>query len=124
LHYCKSKWEFLQSDKKKFTKTLDTQIILVYNDGIKTKEVNRMTELQILRNSLFDEISRLKRGTADLNDTNAIVKCANAIISTYNTELKAVDLLSRTADTNVVELKIFNDDTEKNILDYKGVDNE
>lgn len=79
-----------------------------------------MTELQILRNSLFDEIARIKRGTADLNDTHAIVKCANAVISTYNTELKAVDLLSRTADSNVTELKIFSEDTEKNILDYKG----
>lgn len=83
-----------------------------------------MTELQILRNSLFDEIARIKRGTADINESHTIVKCANAIISTYNTELKAVDLLSRTADTNTVELMIFNDDTEKNLLDYKAKDDE
>jgi len=83
-----------------------------------------MTELQILRNSLFDEISRLKRGTAKLDETHAIVKCANSIISTYQTELKAVDLLTRTADSNVTELKIFTEDTEKNLLDYKAIDDE
>ena len=31
-----------------------------------------MTELQILRNALFDEIARVKRGTANAEDTKNI----------------------------------------------------
>jgi hypothetical protein len=81
-----------------------------------------MTELQILRNSLFDEIARIKRGTADINDSHAIVKCANVIISTYNTELKAIDLLNKTAESNATEVKIFHDDLEKKMIDYVADD--
>lgn len=81
-----------------------------------------MTELQILRNSLFDEISRIKRGTADINDTHALVKCANVIIQTYNTELKAVQLIHETAGSDITEVKIFHDDTEKKVLDYVARD--
>jgi hypothetical protein len=81
-----------------------------------------MTELQILRNSLFDEISRIKRGTADIQDSHTIVKLANTVISTYNTELKAIDLLNRTAESNATEVKIFHDDLEKKMIDYVADD--
>ena len=77
-----------------------------------------MTELQILRNSLFDEIGRIKRGTADINESHTIVKLANAVISTYNTELKAISVLTQTAETNATEVKIFHDDLEKKVIDY------
>ena len=54
-----------------------------------------MTELQILRASLFDEIARIKRGDADLEETKVIVSVSNSIIQSYNTEVKAVDTLIR-----------------------------
>ena len=84
-----------------------------------------MTELQILRNSLFDEITRLKRGTTTPNDSLAIVKVANAIISSYNTELKAISTLVQAAEYSVTvpELKIFIEDT-KNVIDYTAPFNE
>ena len=54
-----------------------------------------MTEMQILRNALFDEIARVKRGTANTEDTKMIIASANAITQTYNTELKACDTMIR-----------------------------
>ena len=39
-----------------------------------------MTELQILRNALFDEIARVKRGTANAEDTKNIISASNAIV--------------------------------------------
>ena len=79
-----------------------------------------MTELQILRNALFDEIKRIKRGTADLEETKAIVSTSNAIISTYNTELKGAEVIMKAsevgADAKVV--KVF-DNTDKNQIEYQ-----
>ena len=85
-----------------------------------------MTEIQILRNALFDEIARVKRGTADLEDTHAIVKTANAIIATYNTELKAAELLiqGQSMGAEVKEIKIFDEDSDKQLIDYKAKNNE
>ena len=85
-----------------------------------------MTEIQILRNALFDEIARVKRGTSSLEDTNAIVKTANAIIATYNTELKAAELLiqGQSMGAEVREIKIFDEDSDKKVIDYKAKDNE
>lgn len=79
-----------------------------------------MTELQILRNALFDEISRLKRKTTKPEESLAIVKTANAIVSTYNTELKALSLIIAAEQTaaTVPELNIFKED-DKNELDYR-----
>lgn len=84
-----------------------------------------MTEIQILRNALFDEIARVKRGTANLEDTNAIVKTANAIISTYNIELKAAELLieGQSMGADVTEIKIFDEESDKKLIDYKAKDN-
>jgi len=79
-----------------------------------------MNEMQILRNALFDEISKIKKGNADLDESQAIVKVSNAIISTYNTEIKAVNTLidSRDKAIETPSISIFND-TDKNVLDYK-----
>ena len=75
-----------------------------------------MTELQILRNALFDEIARVKRGTANAEDTKNIISASNAIVQTYNTELKAVELMIKVqesgADLKGVEVKVFEDDIE------------
>ena len=85
-----------------------------------------MTELQILRNALFDEIARVKRGTANAEDTKNIISASNAIVQTYNTELKAVELMIKVqesgADLKGVEVKVFEDDKEKNLIDYKAKD--
>ena len=87
-----------------------------------------MTELQILRNALFDEIARVKRGTANTEDTKNIISASNAIVQTYNTELKAVELMIKVqesgADLKGVEVKVFEDDKEKNLIDYKAKDEE
>lgn len=48
-----------------------------------------MTEMQILRNALFDEISRIKRGTTTQQDVISLTKVSNTIIQSYNTEIKA-----------------------------------
>ena len=85
-----------------------------------------MTELQILRNALFDEIARVKRGTSNAEDTKNIISASNAIVQTYNTELKAVELMIKVqesgADLKGVEVKVFEDDKEKNLIDYKAKD--
>ena len=88
-----------------------------------------MTELQILRAALFDEIARTKRGTANAEDTKNIISASNAIVQTYNTELKAVELMVKVqesgADLKGVEvIKVFEDDNSKNLLDYKAQDEE
>lgn len=92
--------------------------------GKQKKDFKKMTEMQILRNALFDEIARVKRGTTSLEDTHAIVKTANAIIATYNTELKAAELLidAQTLGADTVKISIFNEDTEKKFIDYKAKD--
>ena len=82
-----------------------------------------MTEMQILRNALFDEIARTKRGTANAEETKNIIASANAITQTYNTELKAVDLMIRSQETGAdlkgVEVSIFKED-DKEAIDYKA----
>jgi hypothetical protein len=84
-----------------------------------------MTEMQILRNAMFDEIVRLKRRTTTPQESIAVVKAANTIISSYNTELKAVSLIVNLHEygKTVPELKIFIED-HKNELDFKANDRE
>lgn len=85
-----------------------------------------MTEMQILRNALFDEIARVKRGTANAEDTKLIIASANAITQTYNTELKACDTMIKAKelgfDLKEVSVKIFQEDEDKNLIDYKAGD--
>lgn len=71
----------------------------------------KITEMQILRNSLFDELSRLKSGKTNAEDSGAVVKVANSIISTYNTELKAVSVLMEAEERgyNQKQIDIFDD---------------
>lgn len=87
-----------------------------------------MTELQILRAALFDEIARTKRGTANAEDTKNIISASNAIVQTYNTELKAVELMIKSqesgADLKGVEVGIFKDDSDKKLIDFKAKDEE
>lgn len=84
-----------------------------------------MTEMQILRNALFDEIARTKRGTANLEDTKVIIAAANAITQTYNTELKACEVMIKSQETGAnlkgVEVNIFKED-DKKVIDYKAKD--
>lgn len=85
-----------------------------------------MTELQILRNALFDEIARTKRGTANLEETKLIISSANAITQTYNVELKAVELMVKVQESGVdlkgVEVTVFTEDKTKKEIDYKARD--
>lgn len=76
-----------------------------------------MTDMEILRNSLFDEIQRLKRGTSTPEESNALCKVANSIISTYDTELKSIDTMIRVqeAGANVPQLKTFKDNSDNEI---------
>ena len=82
-----------------------------------------MTDLEILRNSMFDEIARLKRGTTTTQDAMAICKLANTIVSTFNTELKAIDTMIRVqelgADTPAI--KIFNESKEQCVIYAKKI---
>lgn len=70
-----------------------------------------MTELQILRNALFDEITRIKRGTTTQQDVISLTKVSNCIVQTMNTELKAVQLLMEAKELGMeaLPIKTFND---------------
>ena len=85
-----------------------------------------MTEMQILRNALFDEIARVKRGTVNADDTKMIIASANAITQTYNTELKACDTMIRAKelgfDLKDISVNIFKEDDSKKLIDYKAKD--
>ena len=85
-----------------------------------------MTEMQILRNALFDEIARTKRGTNSAEDTKMIIAAANAITQSYNTELKACEIAIKAkevgADLKGIEVKIFQEDNDKKLIDYKAND--
>ena len=84
-----------------------------------------MNDLGILRSALFDEIKRLKRGTADIEETNAIVKTSNAIISTYQLEVKTAELIINAQEKGIEikEVTVFNDSNHKTI-DYVGKEDE
>jgi len=71
----------------------------------------KITNMEILRNSLFDELSRLKSGDTTPDDSNAVVKVANSIINTYNTELKAISCLMEAEERGFKSkgLEIFSD---------------
>lgn len=83
-----------------------------------------MTDLQILRASLFDEIARVKRGTALLEDTKSIIASANAITQSYNTELKACEIMLKAQELggNLPDIQIFNEVSTENIIEYKAKD--
>ena len=85
-----------------------------------------MTEMQILRNALFDEIARVKRGTANTNNTKLIITNTNTITQTYNTELKACDTMIRAEelgfDLKDISINIFKEDDDKKLIDYKAND--
>lgn len=79
-----------------------------------------MTDLQILRAALFDEVKRIKRGTAVSEETQALVSTSNTIINSFNTELKGAELLIKAQENgfDTKQVKIFNDSEEK-VIDYK-----
>ena len=83
-----------------------------------------MTELEILKNSVFDEIARIKRGTANLEDSAMIMKAANVICAICNVQLKAADLIieSQNLGAELPEISIFKEDETKNMIDYKAKD--
>ena len=85
-----------------------------------------MTELQILRNALFDEIARVKRGTANAEDTKLIIASANAITQTYNTELKACEAMIKAQELGFnlrdISIGVFKEDEDKKVIDYKAND--
>ena len=70
-----------------------------------------MTEMQILRNALFDEITRIKRGTTTQQDVISLTKVSNTIIQSYNTEIKAGQLLllAQEKGSTTIPVSIFND---------------
>jgi len=76
-----------------------------------------MTELQYIRNVLLDEINKIKRGTSITQESNDLVKCTNAFLNTYNTELKTVDTLIKAKENSidVKQIKVFNDSEIKEI---------
>ena len=82
-----------------------------------------MTELQILRNALFDELKRAKQGTTTSEDTKQIVSISNAVIQSFNTELKAFELLCKAQEvgTDTKMVQIFNND-DKKVIDYIAKD--
>jgi hypothetical protein len=73
-----------------------------------------MTQLEIVRTALLDEISRIKRGTTSTEDSMAIVKCANALTNTYNTEIKAFGtiLTANDAGVDINPVKVFEPTTK------------
>lgn len=81
-----------------------------------------MTDLEILRASMFDEIARLKRGTTTAQEAMTICKLANTIVSTYNTELKAIETMCKVqelgADTPAI--RVFNESDNICVISAKN----
>lgn len=73
-----------------------------------------MTQLEVVRNAMLDEIARLKRGTTTTQDAMAICKLGNGIVSTYNTELKAIETMVKIQElgAEVPKIKVFNEEKE------------
>ena len=84
-----------------------------------------MTDLQILRAALFDEVKRIKRGTSSETETKQLVSASNTIINTFNTELKGAELLIKAQENgfNTEQIKIF-ENSERNSIDYKVSEDE
>lgn len=79
-----------------------------------------MTDLGILRNSLFDEIKRIKEGKADVKESMAISKIATNIISSYDLEVKALNSIVSAKEHGVEarEVLVFSD-TERKKIGYE-----
>jgi hypothetical protein len=60
-----------------------------------------MNEIQKLRNAMFDEIDRIKRGTTTPEESNSIVKAGNVIVQSYNTEIKAMQTMMEMQDRGI-----------------------
>lgn len=73
-----------------------------------------MTDMEILRQSMFDEISRLKRGTSTVEEAMAICKLGNSIVSTYMTEIKGVETMIKVQElgAEVPKIKILEESKE------------
>jgi len=73
--------------------------------GIKTKlkekEMSvKEASLQTLRGYLFDEIIKLREGTAVEKESIALSKISHQIINTYNTEILALKTINELKDKN------------------------
>ena len=80
-----------------------------------------MTEMQILRKVLFEEIEKTRNGTADLVNTRVLIAASNAITQTYNTELKARELLMQGMNEGFIFEGIEVSRTPKKIKSNKEV---
>lgn len=84
-----------------------------------------MTDLQILRNALFDELSRVKRGTSTTEDTKAVVSIANQVNQSYLVELKATQIMMDSQEKGIVidklNFKVF-EKSDKVQKDYINSD--
>ena len=80
-----------------------------------------MTEMQILRKVLFEEIEKTRNGTADLVNTRVLIAASNAITQTYNTEIKARELLMQEMNEGLIFEGIKIGRTSKKIKSNKEV---
>lgn len=80
-----------------------------------------MTEMQILRKVLFEEIEKTRNGTADLVNTRVLIAASNAITQTYNTEIKARELLMQEMNEGLTFEGIEIGRTSKKIKSKKEV---
>lgn len=80
-----------------------------------------MTEMQILRKVLFEEIEKTRNGTADLVNTRVLIAASNAITQTYNTEIKARELLMQEMNEGFIFEGIEVGRTPKKIKSNKEV---
>ena len=82
-----------------------------------------MTDLQILRSALMDEIARTKRGVSNAEEVATITKAANAISETYKVELTAARLLldAQELGLQTLPIKVF-EQTDKQLIDFKAKD--
>lgn len=59
-----------------------------------------LNSLASLRNILFSEITKIRNGEADLNDSLAISKLSHQVIDSYKTEIVAVQVANSLKDQN------------------------
>ena len=100
---------------------VDIMYFICYSGLRKKIKGVKMTEMQILRNALFDEITRIKRGTTTQQDVISLTKVSNCIIQSFNTEIKAGQLLlsAQEKGSTTIPVKVFEDSDLKVITEEK-----
>jgi hypothetical protein len=65
-----------------------------------------MTDLEKLRKALMKQIDTIDKGNANTETVNNLVSASNAVIKSYNVELRA-DELKQDAESQLIKNSVF-----------------